>query len=159
MQPPDIGQQRFRTGVNYWPRRKAMYWWSDFDPSEVADEFDVIAALGMVALVTFWWVRGGYQRALAFTPVESHFLFPAPVKRRQLIHFKLLRAQSLILVNTLLWVGLLGHGRTELNSGLRAIALWTLFSTLHLHRLDLPRMYLFIELLEQGPAKSEVRVY
>ena len=42
---------RFLTGVNYWPRRKAMYWWSDFDRAEVADEFDIIASLGLVALV------------------------------------------------------------------------------------------------------------
>ncbi|HEY6634265.1 MAG TPA: hypothetical protein VI141_01480, partial [Acidimicrobiia bacterium] len=46
----------FLTGVNYWPRRKAMYWWSDFDPVEVADEFDVIAALGMdvVRIFLLW---------------------------------------------------------------------------------------------------------
>ena len=35
--------ERFLTGVNYWPRRKAMYWWADFDASEVSDEFDLIA--------------------------------------------------------------------------------------------------------------------
>ena len=47
---------RFRLGVNYWPRRKAMYWWSDFDAAEVADEFDVIAAIGMdtVRIFLLW---------------------------------------------------------------------------------------------------------
>jgi endo-1,4-beta-mannosidase len=47
---------RFLTGVNYWPRKKAMYWWSDFDPAEVADEFDVIAELGMsiVRIFLLW---------------------------------------------------------------------------------------------------------
>lgn len=47
---------RFLTGVNYWPRRKAMYWWSEFDESEVADEFDVIASLGMdvVRIFLLW---------------------------------------------------------------------------------------------------------
>lgn len=46
----------FLTGVNYWPRRKAMYWWSDFDPVEVADEFDLISELGMdvVRLFLLW---------------------------------------------------------------------------------------------------------
>lgn len=46
----------FLTGVNYWPRRKAMYWWSDFDEAEVADEFDVIASLGMdlVRIFLLW---------------------------------------------------------------------------------------------------------
>ncbi len=47
---------QFLTGVNYWPRRKAMYWWSDFDRAEVEDEFDVIADLGMsVARIFLLW--------------------------------------------------------------------------------------------------------
>jgi endo-1,4-beta-mannosidase len=48
--------QPFRVGVNYWPRRKAMYWWKDFDGTEVADEFDVIAGLGMslVRIFLLW---------------------------------------------------------------------------------------------------------
>jgi endo-1,4-beta-mannosidase len=46
-------EERFPLGVNYWPRRKAMYWWSDFDRSEVGDEFDVIAGLGMSVVRIF----------------------------------------------------------------------------------------------------------
>ncbi len=44
---------RFPLGVNYWPRRKAMYWWSDFDRGEVAEEFDVIESLGMSVVRIF----------------------------------------------------------------------------------------------------------
>ena len=46
----------FALGVNYWPRRKAMYWWRSFDPWEVRDEFDVIAGLGMdvVRIFLLW---------------------------------------------------------------------------------------------------------
>ncbi|HSK06035.1 MAG TPA: hypothetical protein VK990_00855 [Acidimicrobiia bacterium] len=43
----------FPLGVNYWPRRKAMYWWSDFDRGEVAEEFDIIASLGMSVVRIF----------------------------------------------------------------------------------------------------------
>lgn len=33
-----------------------MYWWADFDPSEVSDEFDVIASIGMdVARIFLLW--------------------------------------------------------------------------------------------------------
>lgn len=48
--------QPFRLGVNYWPRRKAMYWWSDFDLGEVKEEFALIADLGMsvVRLFLLW---------------------------------------------------------------------------------------------------------
>ena len=44
---------RFPLGVNYWPRRKAMYWWPDFDRGEVAEEFDVIESLGMSVVRIF----------------------------------------------------------------------------------------------------------
>jgi endo-1,4-beta-mannosidase len=48
--------ERFRLGVNYWPRHKAMYWWADFDAAEVADEFDVISDVGMdtVRIFLLW---------------------------------------------------------------------------------------------------------
>jgi endo-1,4-beta-mannosidase len=46
----------FLTGVNYWPRRKAMYWWSDFDAAEVREEFGVIQRLGLsyVRIFLLW---------------------------------------------------------------------------------------------------------
>jgi endo-1,4-beta-mannosidase len=43
----------FTLGVNYWPRRKAMYWWSDFDPGEVRDEFATIRDLGLSVVRIF----------------------------------------------------------------------------------------------------------
>jgi endo-1,4-beta-mannosidase len=43
----------FILGVNYWPRCKAMYWWSDFDLGEVRDEFALIASLGMNVVRVF----------------------------------------------------------------------------------------------------------
>lgn len=48
--------QPFILGVNYWPRRKAMYWWSQFDAGEVRDEFALIASLGLgvVRLFLLW---------------------------------------------------------------------------------------------------------
>ncbi len=45
--------QRFVQGVNYWPRRKAMAWWSDFDAGEVRDEFAQIADLGLEVVRIF----------------------------------------------------------------------------------------------------------
>ncbi|PWH11706.1 MAG: hypothetical protein DDG60_16785 [Anaerolineae bacterium] len=43
----------FILGVNYWPRRKAMYWWSDFDAAEVDDEFALIRDVGLYAVRIF----------------------------------------------------------------------------------------------------------
>jgi endo-1,4-beta-mannosidase len=48
--------ERFSLGVNYWPRRKAMYWWKDFDAGEVRDEFAQVRALGCdVARIFLLW--------------------------------------------------------------------------------------------------------
>ena len=46
----------FVLGVNYWPRRKAMAWWHDFDRGEVRDEFDLLAELGLskVRIFLLW---------------------------------------------------------------------------------------------------------
>lgn len=45
--------ERFRLGVNYWPARTAMGWWSEFDPSEVAADFARIAASGLDSVRLF----------------------------------------------------------------------------------------------------------
>ncbi len=54
--PLGAAGQPFVLGVNYWPRRKAMSWWSDFDPAEVRDEFALIGGLGlsMVRVFLLW---------------------------------------------------------------------------------------------------------
>ncbi len=51
---------------------------------------EVIAAIVLSAFVLFIWVLPGDQPGLAFTEAEVAFLFPAPLTRRQLIHYKLL---------------------------------------------------------------------
>jgi endo-1,4-beta-mannosidase len=46
----------FVLGANYWPRRKAMYWWSDFDAGEVREEFALMREIGLniVRLFLLW---------------------------------------------------------------------------------------------------------
>ena len=43
----------FLLGVNYWPRRKAMYWWKNFDLDEVHEEFAIIRDLGLTLVRIF----------------------------------------------------------------------------------------------------------
>jgi endo-1,4-beta-mannosidase len=49
-------EKSFILGVNYWPRRKAMYWWRQFETGEVRDDFALIASLGLkvVRLFLLW---------------------------------------------------------------------------------------------------------
>ena len=96
---------------------------------------DVVLAVGLVFLVARWWLMGSDHSALAFSPAEVQFLFPAPVSRRGLVHFKLLRSQLVVLLNTALWVALLRRGNAAVPLPMRALAFWALFSTLSLHRL------------------------
>jgi endo-1,4-beta-mannosidase len=44
---------RFRVGVNYWPARTAIGWWSEFDRAEVAADFARIAASGLDSVRVF----------------------------------------------------------------------------------------------------------
>jgi len=45
--------ERFVVGVNYWPRRRAMLWWKEFDESEVKSEFKEIRDLGLQVVRIF----------------------------------------------------------------------------------------------------------
>jgi endo-1,4-beta-mannosidase len=50
----------FTLGVNYWPRKKAMYWWKDFERVEVEAEFVEIAALKL-EVVRFFLLWEDFQ--------------------------------------------------------------------------------------------------
>jgi endo-1,4-beta-mannosidase len=45
--------QPFILGVNYWPRKKGVNWWSEFDKGEVREEFSIIRELGMSVVRIF----------------------------------------------------------------------------------------------------------
>jgi endo-1,4-beta-mannosidase len=52
---PDLPDrsERFRLGVNYWPARTAMGWWTDFDDVEVGTDFARMAAAGFDSVRVF----------------------------------------------------------------------------------------------------------
>lgn len=96
---------------------------------------ELIAAGGVLLVVIWSWLYAHDRRALTFRTAEVTFLFPAPISRRTLIHYKLVRAQLLILLNTAIWTVLLDAGRAGLPIAMRAVAVWCALSTLQLHRL------------------------
>ncbi|MGZ8579784.1 MAG: glycoside hydrolase 5 family protein [Actinomycetota bacterium] len=51
--PADPLRETFRLGVNYWPARTAMAWWSWFDAGEVARDFERIAVSGLDSMRLF----------------------------------------------------------------------------------------------------------
>jgi hypothetical protein len=102
-----------------------------------AELLPVVAALGAVVLlivVVFCWVWPRERASLSFSEAEIAFLFPAPVSRRALIHYRLVSSQIRILFTALIvtlftstWSFLLG------NAAIRFAGWWLIFATLSLH--------------------------
>jgi hypothetical protein len=103
--------------------------------TDITELLLAIASVFLLLSAARWWVFGGERGALAFTPAEVQFLFPAPVSRRQLVHAKLVRMQLAILLNTLIFSVLLRGSGGTVEGWQRGLSLWMLFSTLALHRL------------------------
>ncbi|HWA15643.1 MAG TPA: putative ABC exporter domain-containing protein, partial [Gemmatimonadales bacterium] len=96
----------------------------------------VLGTLFTLMLAAKWWIFGTDRTALAFSPAEIQFLFPAPVSRQALLGFKLVRAQLPILINVLIWVVILHRGRNSpLPTAVYALSLWAVFMLILLHRL------------------------
>lgn len=87
----------------------------------------------LALLAAKWWLFGGARRALAFLPAEVNFLFTAPVTRRQLIQFKLLRAQPALLFSAFFFT-LIMRG-SPAPWWLRFPSMWLLVSTIYLHQI------------------------
>jgi Putative ABC exporter len=88
----------------------------------------------MVGRIVYAWIFSADRAALAFTEAEVAFLFPAPVARRALVHFKLLKSQLRILFSALLLA--LVSDRVTLLGGdawMHAAGWWILLSTVELH--------------------------
>ena len=111
---------------------------------------ETLAALGILLLLLGPWVFKNERLALAFTPAEVQFLFTAPVTRRQLILYKLFRAQIVILLNALIWVFILRRSGSVLPALLRLLGTWMVFTNLSLHRLGAALVR--TSLLEHGRA-------
>jgi ABC-2 type transport system permease protein len=93
-----------------------------------------IGAVGLLVVLTFMWVVPTGRAALGFSEAEIAFLFPAPVTRRTLVHFRLLSAQIRSLTGGLVmavisnrWSFLGGNALTH------AFGWWFIFSFLNLH--------------------------
>ncbi len=93
----------------------------------------IAAGLLFVAFLLAWIIP--HSRAgLAFTEAEVAFLFPAPISRRTLIHFKLLKSQTSILLGALVFA-LIGRSWGGGSFLIRAFGWWLVLSTMNLHAL------------------------
>ena len=100
-------------------------------PPEFMVPLESLGAAALFIIVVLAWLIPRDRAALTFTEAEVAFLFPAPVSRRTLIHFKLLRSQLRIFISamflTLLTRRFGGHAWTH------GFGWWLILSTLDLH--------------------------
>ena len=94
------------------------------------------------------WILPDKQAALAFTPAELHFLFPAPITRRQLVQYKLLQAQVGILFGALVSAFFFGRAADAADGWGRVLAFWLFFAIAHLH--GIAASFVRTDLIEAG---------
>jgi len=97
--------------------------------------YQSIGALIFMVFVVLAWVLPHQRAALAFTEAEVAFLFPAPVTRRTLIHFKLMRSQLAILFSVLFLTLLSSRFGANNHWFFHAAGWWVILFTLNLHTL------------------------
>jgi ABC-2 type transport system permease protein len=105
-------------------------------PYESVSDLLTLASTVILALIAAkWWLFGSPSGSLAFSPAEVQFLFPAPIRRRDLVLYRVLSTQFALLLSAL-FVGLVvRRSAAGLPAPLRVIGLWVLFSTLFLHQM------------------------
>jgi ABC-2 type transport system permease protein len=104
--------------------------------SQFTVDDSILPVLGVIALFLFTvsaWIFPHARAALAFTEAEVAFLFPAPVSRRMLIHYKLLRSQFAIFFTVLLLTLFTGRLLVDSQAWMRVFGWWVILSTLGLH--------------------------
>jgi ABC-2 type transport system permease protein len=100
---------------------------------ENAQMFEAIGALILFGLVFLGWVFGRERASLVFSEAEVAFLFPAPVSRRALIHYKLIKSQVAILFMILFLTLIFGRFWSGGMAWTRSLGWWVILTTLNLH--------------------------
>jgi len=100
---------------------------------ENAQMFEAVGALILFFLVFLGWVFGRERASLIFSEAEVAFLFPAPVSRRKLIHYKLIKSQVTILFTVLVLTIIFGRFWSGGMAWVRSLGWWVILTTLNLH--------------------------
>ncbi len=116
-------------------------------PADMNDLPQTLAAAGFMVVLLLAWILPHSRTALAFTEAEVAFLFPAPVSRKTLIHFKLLKSQTAILFSALLMT-FIGRGWSGGHFLTRALGWWAGMSIFNLHLLG--SSFVLTTLMDRG---------
>ncbi|MGH7724173.1 MAG: putative ABC exporter domain-containing protein [Candidatus Eiseniibacteriota bacterium] len=129
--------------------------WAE-DPQGLREGTILFGSLVFFIYVAILWIVPSKGAVLDFTPAEVHFLFTAPVSRRQIVHYKLIRAQIGILfgatIAAFFWSGKL----LSLGGLARVVGFWLMFANLHLHTIGAG--FVRTGLIEQGVTGLKRRI-
>src|SRR5215831_7753892 len=126
-------------------------------PLEQLPTVVTLSAVLLMILLALYWIMPRSRAALSFTEAEIAFLFPAPINRRTLVHYRLINLQiGLILTSVIL--GVLSRGWSFLSGGaaIRFIGWWIVFATLTLHSIG--SSFVITRLLDRGVTSRSRRL-
>jgi hypothetical protein len=125
------------------------------------EQVSMFATLGAFALLVFialCWLWTRERAALNFSEAEISFLFPAPMNRKTLIHYRLISGQLRLLFTSLIfallsyrWDFLLG------NAYIRIVGWWLAFSIVSLHITG--SAFVLTKWLERGVTQGRRQIY
>lgn len=103
-------------------------------PADAAPLFLGVGALALLAVMLGMWIFPSGKPGLSFSEAEIAFLFPAPIPRRGLVHYRVLNAQFSTLFQSLLY-SLLFHSRTLFSAQALQVVIswWAVLSLASLH--------------------------
>jgi ABC-2 type transport system permease protein len=104
--------------------------------TRVAGPVQMVGSLILFVLAAAVWLLPGFKPPLTFSRAEVQFLFQAPLSRRQLVHYKLIRSQAGALFGSAMMT--LFMRPPSLVAGLMLLTgIWLLFSTMSLHAMGI----------------------
>jgi hypothetical protein len=93
---------------------------------------ETAAALALLLTLSLWWLWPFGKASLELSETELHLLLPAPVRRRHLIQYALLRSQWGVLFGSFM-ISLFSSGWTPGLFAWRVVTAWMLLTLWHLH--------------------------
>jgi ABC-2 type transport system permease protein len=124
-------------------------------PPEMHDFPETLAAVVFMVMLILAWIMPHSRAALAFTEPEIAFLFPAPISRKTLIDFKLLKSQTAILFSALIMT-VIGRRWGGGHLLIRALGWWLGMSIFNLHLLG--SSFALTMLMDRGISNWKRRV-
>ena len=113
------------------PRRAAPV----FPEAGLLELFEIVGGAGLLAIALLPWVLPVGLRGLSFKEAEIQFLFPAPLGRRALLHFRMLKGQLGILFGVAISAIFLASGRLVPHPSFLVADLWIVYTFLGLYNM------------------------